>query len=388
MKYKILVVDDNKLILALIKGIFENECQDYAIFTAANGQEACDLAYEILPNLIVMDLEMPLMNGLEAMQELKRYEKTSNIPVIIVTATPNLRAAFEAGAIDFIRKPIDKTELILRVKSTLTIFQLLKEITEQTEKLEFQSQELEKQKQILQEEKQKSEKLLLNVLPQEIADQLKNKGAVLPKFYKKASVLFTDFKGFTKISEILSPVEIVKELNFYFEKFDEIIEKHFIEKIKTIGDSYMCAGGIPLRNNSNPFDTVLAGLQMQHFVSEWNDRKKQQNLPIWELRIGIHTGNVISGVIGKKKFAYDIWGDTVNTASRMESAGASGRVNVSKSTYEYIKDFFDCEYRGKIEVKNKGEIEMYFVNGLKNEYSKDLLGLMPNKKFIEILSEF
>ncbi len=388
MKYKILVVDDNRLILALIKGIFENECQDYAIFTAANGQEACDLAYEILPNLIVMDLEMPLMNGLEAMQELKRYEKTSNIPVIIVTATPNLRAAFEAGAIDFIRKPIDKTELILRVKSTLTIFQLLKEITEQTEKLEFQSQELEKQKQILQEEKQKSEKLLLNVLPQEIADQLKNKGAVLPKFYKKASVLFTDFKGFTKISEILSPVEIVKELNFYFEKFDEIIEKHFIEKIKTIGDSYMCAGGIPLRNNSNPFDTVLAGLQMQHFVSEWNDRKKQQNLPIWELRIGIHTGNVISGVIGKKKFAYDIWGDTVNTASRMESAGASGRVNVSKSTYEYIKDFFDCEYRGKIEVKNKGEIEMYFVNGLKNEYSKDLLGLMPNKKFIEILSEF
>jgi len=214
---------------------------------------------------------------------------------------------------------------------------------------------------IIEYEKDRSDQLLLNVLPAETAEELKEKGSATPKHYDMVTVLFTDFKGFTKIAEKLSPQELVENLDFCFHAFDKIIDKYKIEKIKTIGDAYMCAGGIPAKNTSNPVDVVSAALEIREFMEELKRKKEADGEDFWELRIGIHTGPVIAGVVGNKKFAYDIWGDAVNTASRMESSGIPGKVNISGDTYNFIKDEFNCTFRGKIEAKNKGEIEMYIV---------------------------
>ncbi|MDF1546593.1 MAG: adenylate/guanylate cyclase domain-containing protein [Bacteroidales bacterium] len=388
MKYTILVVDDDRFVHMFIETAIETELHDYRIISAFNGKEACEIAYSHEIDLIIMDWEMPVMNGIEALEQLKGDPNTNDIPVIIITSSGNLQTAFDAGAIDFLRKPIDQVELLVRVKSTLSMFKLIKNIVKQTEILEQQSHELEQKHLTLKAEQKKSDDLLQNILPYEIAEQLKNKGEVDAKTYRKVSVLFTDFKGFTKISEKLSPQEIIKELGIFFAKFDEIIGGHFIEKIKTIGDAYMCVGGLPLRNKSNPIDTVLAGLEMQEFVDKLNVEKIAQGQEIWNLRLGIHTGKVVAGVIGKKKFAYDIWGDTVNTAARMESAGEIGKVNISGETYKHIQEYFDCEYRGKIEAKNKGEIDMYFVHGLKPEFAIPGSKNKPNNDFLGILSEY
>jgi len=238
--------------------------------------------------------------------------------------------------------------------------------------LEIQNKEISEQKELitkshaaLENEKQKSDNLLLNILPYETAEELKSKGYATVRNYDHVTVLFTDFVGFTRITEDLTPVELVGELNNFFMRFDEIVGKYNLEKIKTIGDSYMCAGGLPHKDIDNPMKVILAALEMQKFVNECNKEKRENDCPLWEIRIGIHTGDIIAGVVGKKKFAYDIWGDTVNTASRMESSGEAGKINISGYTYKYVSDYFDCTYRGKVSVKNKKDIDMYFVNGIK-----------------------
>jgi adenylate cyclase len=218
-----------------------------------------------------------------------------------------------------------------------------------------------KTKKIIEDEKDRSEKLLLNILPLETAQELKEKGSATPKHYDLVSVLFTDFKGFTTIAEKLTANELLEELNYCFFEFDKIIDKNNLEKIKTIGDAYMCAGGIPVANKTNPVDIVRAGLEIKAFMDNLRIEREKQGKDYWELRIGIHTGGVVAGVVGKNKFAYDIWGDAVNTASRMESSGIPGQVNISGTTYELVKDHFICTHRGKILAKNKGEIDMYIV---------------------------
>jgi class 3 adenylate cyclase len=235
-------------------------------------------------------------------------------------------------------------------------------------------------------ERRKSEELLLNTLPRKIADELKQTGKVKPVYYQSASILFTDFKDFTKLAEQLTPEELVDELDYCFSSFDMIIEAHNLEKLKTIGDSYMCVGGIPTPNPTHAIDAVLAALQIQAFMGWRRQEKIQNNQPYWEIRIGIHSGPLLAGVIGKKKFTYDVWGDAVNIASRMESSSLPGAINISQSTFELVKDFFDCEYRGKIAVKNKGDIDMYFVNGIKKHFSFDPLGLLPNDDFNALYS--
>lgn len=238
-----------------------------------------------------------------------------------------------------------------------------REILQQKQEIEAQKYEIEKQSRKLRTAQEKSEKLLLNILPKATAEELKENGFAQPKHYDMVTVMFTDFKGFTGIAEQLTPVEIVRELDICFLKFDDIAERHNMEKIKTIGDAYMCAGGIPLANNSNPVDAVNAGLEMQAFVEQRKQEKISRGENPFELRLGIHTGPVVAGVVGKKKFAYDIWGDAVNIAARMESSSEVGRVNISEATYEHVKHFFYCNYRGKIKAKNKGHVDMYFVNG-------------------------
>lgn len=252
--------------------------------------------------------------------------------------------------------------------------------------LEEQKEKIEKQNCDLEDEKQRSEKLLLNILPHHVAMQLKTSGYARPRNYKSVSVMFTDFKGFTKSCETLSPNEVVSSVHSYFAEFDDIILKHYIEKIKTIGDAYMCAGGVPLRNKSNPFNVVLAALEIQELIIRVSREKKYKKLPKWQLRIGIHTGAVTAGVVGKIKFAYDIWGDTVNIAKRIESACEVGRVNISQTTYNFIKDYFVCEERGEIKVKNRGQISMFFVHRIRPEFSADPNGLTPNDTFTAFLN--
>ena len=229
-------------------------------------------------------------------------------------------------------------------------------------------------------EKDKTENLLANLLPRDTANELKSTGKATKKKFNLVTVLFSDIQGFTKIAEQMNPEALIDALDKFFFHFDSVVEKYGIEKIKTIGDAYMCAGGIPEKNSTNPVDVVLAALEMQQYMKELQEKSVALKQRIWDIRIGIHTGGVIAGVVGHKKLSYDIWGDTVNTASRMESSGEPGKINISGPTYDFVKDFFICEYRGKMPVKYKGEIDMYFVEGIRPELSQDIKG-MPNEKF-------
>jgi guanylate cyclase len=207
-----------------------------------------------------------------------------------------------------------------------------------------------------------SETLLLNILPKQIAEELKARGKAEARHFDEVTVMFTDFKNFTQIAEKMSPTDLVAELDMIFAAFDNIASKHNLEKIKTIGDSYMCAGGLPVRRNTHATDAVSAALEIQEFIRQHIRQRREEGKDPFEIRIGIHSGPVVAGIVGKIKFAYDIWGDTVNLASRMESSGEPGRINISGATYELVKDRFHCTHRGKIKAKNKGEVDMYFVD--------------------------
>lgn len=211
--------------------------------------------------------------------------------------------------------------------------------------------------------KKQSDALLLNILPAEVAEELKKKGSADAKKYEAVSVLFTDFKDFTQISEKMTPEELVAELNTFFRAFDEITLKYKIEKIKTIGDSYMCVAGLPSPADTHAEDAVRAAIEIQAFVNEHSAQRIAEGKEPLMIRIGIHSGPAVAGIVGTRKYAYDIWGDTVNTASRMESSGEPGRVNISGTTFELVKNQFKFTSRGKIEAKHKGLIDMYFVEG-------------------------
>lgn len=200
------------------------------------------------------------------------------------------------------------------------------------------------------------------------------------KKHDQVTVLFADIQGFTKIVEQLRPEILVDELDKFFLQFDEVADKYHIEKIKTIGDAYMCAGGLPEKSRSNPIEVILVALEMQNFMrSSIHPSSMDGPSGVWELRIGIHTGSVVSGKVGRTKNTFDIWGDTVNIASRMESSGIAGEINITGVTYQYVKDFFECQYRGKMPIKYKGETDMYFIKRLKPEFATDEQGIFPNE---------
>jgi class 3 adenylate cyclase len=238
---------------------------------------------------------------------------------------------------------------------------------------------------ILQDSLNETEKLLHNILPKPICLELQKNDKVIPKKIENATVLFTDFVGFTQFTEKLTASQVVDELDICFSKFDKIVKHFGLEKIKTLGDGYMCAGGVPNNDKTHVYKTCLAALQMNETIKTL---KKERNLPCgnyWSIRIGIHTGSLVAGVIGKHKFSYDIWGDTVNIASRMESSGISGGVNISSQLNSMISKFFETEYRGSINAKNKGSLDMYHLKRLKKEYSQSSCGTVPNEKLFKEL---
>ena len=372
--FNVLYVDDEENNLNSFRAALR---RNYNIYTALSGEEGIEILSKTDIHVIVTDQRMPHMTGVQFLQHIP--DAQDNIKIIL-TGFSDMESIIEAintGKVyRYITKPWDKDELKITIDNAIETVMLrrdnkhlIQELQEHNEQLEekvrLRTQEIEKQKQIIEVAKAQSDSLLLNILPAEIADELKQFGKSYARKHEQVSVLFADIKGFTSIAENLTPVKLVTQLDEVFGAFDNIIAKYGMEKIKTIGDAYMCASGLPLADNENAIKSVKAALDMQQFIKEFGAANKIQNLPVFEIRVGIHTGPLVAGVVGSKKFAYDIWGDAVNLASQMEQHSEVGKVNISGETYSLVKDTFNCIHRGKIEAKSKGQVDMYFVESAK-----------------------
>jgi adenylate cyclase len=278
---------------------------------------------------------------------------------------------FEPRQLDF-----EQTEAIRRLsRQVLTQLELRRKLIE----FDRANKELHQARSEIADEKARTEELLTNILPVSIAEELKKNGKVQPRYVASATILFSDFKGFTLLAERMEPVALVGLLDQYFTAFDEIVARHGLEKLKTIGDAYMAVAGLPAPSRRHPLDACLAALDMQAAMARIKAQREKLRLPTLELRIGLHTGPVISGVVGRRKFTFDIWGDAVNTAALMEANGASGRINVSETVAGHVKSFFELEPRGAIETKHGRQLEMSFLNRLKPEHSRDAQGTVANE---------
>ena len=267
------------------------------------------------------------------------------------------------------------------LRITREAMDLREEIHGQEMKTRMKNMQINLQVAAAEKEAEVTERLLLNMLPEPIAYELKMNGRAKPVHYDAVTVLFTDFVGFTRIAENMQPSELVAELDSCFTEFDAVIRGLGLEKLKTIGDAYMAASGVPVEHEHHALLTVRAGLEIREVMRRRRQAKEAAGLPYWDVRIGLHSGPLVAGVIGREKFAYDVWGDTVNTASRMESGGEPDRVNLSGATYELVKDLFECQHRGRVTVKGKGALDMYFVERIKSDYASDAAGLVPNERF-------
>jgi class 3 adenylate cyclase len=272
----------------------------------------------------------------------------------------------------------EQTEAVRRL-SRQVVSQL--ELRRSLRELDQRMQQLEQMQAEIAAERDKSDRLLRNILPDSIARELRDQNRVVPRFHESATIMFADFAGFTRLTERLDPKGLVDQLDEFFSAFDEIAERHRLEKLKTIGDSFMCAGGLPAPTRTHVVDACLAGLAIQDYMAKANRQRERLHLPRWELRIGLHTGPVMAGVVGQRKFTYDVWGDAVNVAARMESAGAAGRINLSEAAMNRVKSLFDFEDRGTVEAKNKGQLHMFYLLRIKPELSRDEAGHAPNEQF-------
>jgi class 3 adenylate cyclase len=231
--------------------------------------------------------------------------------------------------------------------------------------------EVEEAHRQIERERAEGERLLANILPKGIADELRHEGRVKPRYYHAVTILFSDFVGFTKLAETLEPSELIAQLDDYFSEFDRIVERHRLEKIKTIGDSYMAVGGLPVSTHTHAYDAALAAMAINRYAEKVNRQRENLRLSRWDLRIGIHTGPVIAGVVGSNKFTYDVWGDSVNVAYRLVSGGRAGKICVSEYTYNLIREGFETSPAGQIEAKNKGMLTSFFIERIKPEFSQD-----------------
>ncbi|MCB1193787.1 MAG: adenylate/guanylate cyclase domain-containing response regulator [Leptospiraceae bacterium] len=360
---------------------------DYQVKISLSGSLGMETFNSWKPELVLIDLYLPDIPGIELMRTIKTDPTHENLPILLSSSDDDEEVTvvcLSSGATNFIHKPIRKAELMVKIQSALELVNSRKKLIELNKQLEKERDTAKIAQEIAEQERIKADSLLLNILPVKVANELKQNSKVEPCLYPSATVVFTDFHDFSIITRSLKPWDLVHELDLWFTQFDEIAKKHNLEKLKTIGDSYMCVGGLPEENFSHPLDACLAAIEIQNFMRQNRGFDGEQRRIKWGLRIGIHTGSVIAGVIGKQKFAFDVWGDTVNIASRMEMSCQTGKINVSKETYNFVKYFFNCTNRGFISIKNMGMMETYFLNSIKKKYSLNGEGIYPNDTFWEI----
>ncbi|NJK69280.1 MAG: response regulator [Microcoleus sp. CSU_2_2] len=340
----VLVVDDNEVNRDLLARRLQR--QGHAVTVAVDGSQALELMRSAPFDLVLLDIMMPQMNGYEVLEHLKADEKLRYIPVIMISAVDDIDSivrCIQLGAEDYLSKPFNPVLLKARISACL-------------EKKRLRDQE-QAYLQKLADEQEKSERLLLNILPKAIAERLKSGENTIADSFADVTVMFADLVGFTKLSTHLSPAELVELLNEIFSAFDELADCYGLEKIKTIGDAYMVVGGLPTPSDDHAEAIAEMAIEIQATIAKVRTKSDRQ----LSIRIGIHTGPVEAGVIGTKKFTYDLWGDTVNTASRMESQGVPGGIQVTVATYDRLRDKYDFEERGIIQVKGKGDMMTYLL---------------------------
>jgi len=365
----ILIVDDSPAqrlsLVAILKA-----AGFHHIYTGDDASDCFDLLNRQAVDLILMDVSMPGINGIEACRRIKSQPTLHDIPIIMVTASvevSDLEAAFEAGATDYIVKPPHQIELLARVRASLRLKYEMDQrktkeaqLRQMTIDLSQALKSLDEQHQLLRLEQEKSERLLLNILPKPVAERLKQGQQVIADDFPEVTVLFADIVDFTSLAARMPAQDVVALLNAVFSRFDWLAERHGLEKIKTIGDAYMVVGGLPTERPDHAQAVAAFALDILRVL-----QGNEQTSHLLRVRIGIHTGPVVAGVIGTKKFIYDLWGDTVNTASRMQMVSNPNTIQVSEATYQHLKDSFKLEERGVIPVKGKGDMRVYYLMGKK-----------------------
>ena len=349
---RILIADDDEgnrdILIRLLRA------EPWELHSVSSGAQLLSTAASQAFDLILLDVLMPGMNGLEVLRRLREDDRLRDIPVIMLSGieeVENVIACLHLGARDYISKPFNPLLLRARLRSALDHRQLSVQARER-------AVELERVLADLSATRLAQEQLIESLLPQRAIAELKQHAVVRPAYHNDVTVLFTDFVGFTAACSVLTAYELVNALNDYFTAFDQIVGSYGLERLKTVGDAYICTAGLSSASSSHPIDAVLASFDMLTYV-----RERAPNLPRWEMRIGINTGPVVSGIVGTQRLAFDIWGDTVNLAARMVSAGAARRINVSCNTFQRVKEFFACEARGSIPIKGNQTAEMFFVQG-------------------------
>lgn len=346
---KIIIAEDENIIAKDIKKTLER--LGYEVLTnVRSGNEIIEKAKELKPDLVLMDIVLDgEMSGIEAAQKIMN---TYHIPVIYLTALADnetLQRAKITEPFGYVLKPFDERSLHSSIEMALYKHKINFQLKERTRELE--------------EERNKSNLLLHNIFPKEIVKELKENGWIKPREHGPVSILFTDFQDFTSLSSQMQPHELVNELNDIFKNFDSIIESYGLEKLKTMGDAYMVVSGLPVENKFHADNIVSAAIEMQNYLKKRNKISRYN----WKMRAGIHSGNVVAGVVGKRKYTYEVWGKTVSLANVMEKKGEPGKINITNTTYELIKDRFDFEYHGDINVSGNGLVRMYFVKEKKKD---------------------
>src|SRR3984957_9450521 len=352
---RILVVDDNAGNREMLSRRLDRE--GYTVDTAANGREALEKLEAGGFDLVLLDIVMPELDGFAVLQSIRADQRWKEVAVIMISALDEIRSVvrcIEMGAEDYLPKPFDPVLLRARIGAILDRKRLRDEERLRTAQMETAFQEAERQKLV-------AEAMLRNILPGKVAAELQSQGTVEPMYFEDGPIGFTDFVGFTLATEKLAAEEIVGLLHEYFTAFDRIVSRYGLEKMKTIGDSYMFVSGMPDRRPSHPVDAVLAALEMVETVRTM--ARPEEGIE-WQMRVGLHTGPVIAGVVGIHKFAFDVWGDSVNFSSGMESSGAANRVTLSERTYSRVNDFVRCTPRGRVITKDGREADMFFADGV------------------------
>lgn len=364
---RVLLVDDQRIVGETVRRMLAGHTPEIEFRHCADPNAALATAIEFAPTLILQDLMMPGVDGLDLVRIFRDNGATRRIPIIVLSSKeePVTKAnSFAAGAHDYVVKLPDKIELLARIQHHSDAYVNLLQRDEAYEVLVRQQRELEVLLSKVSEEKQKNELLLLNILPETVASELREHGSVRAIRFDHAGVLFADFCDFTAISQTMTAEVLVAELHDCFSHFDRIAKAHGVEKLKTIGDGYLCVAGVPEPRPDALISLVRVGLEIRDFIAARRREKMAAGSQYWDVRVGMHCGPLIAGVVGLHKFAYDVWGDTVNTASRLESAGAPGRINISQEFRDHLPPEAVCVPRGLVTVKGKGDVEMFFLESL------------------------